>query len=232
MSNAPAVAFLWVFAFLFAAVELELEGAHGWAERLPTWYRVRTRPARVVGLVLRGKPLTGYHLFAIPLGVLAFHLPFLLGFEWSLAEEARVLAVYLVWAIVWDYLWFVLNPAYGPTRFRGGEVWWFPGPWLWRLPLDYYLAVAASVGLAALTWLDSGPERFYEHLGLVGGFALLTALAALLSPQYHRWYRHMRRPGTDERSAAPLAPPPEGWAQRMGSRTPSTRPEPHDETDV
>lgn len=230
MSSAPSVAFLWVFAFLFAAVELE--GAYGWAERLPTWYRVRTRAARTAGLVLRGKPLTGYHLFAIPLGVLAFHLPFLLGLEWSLAEEARVLAAYLVWAIVWDYLWFVLNPAYGPSRFRRGAVWWFPGPWLWRFPLDYYSAVGASVGLAALTWFDGGPGRFYEHLGLLGGFALLTALAVVLSPRYHAWYRHMRRPGSDERSAAPLAPPPEGFASRMGAPSPRDEADPADDADV
>ena len=34
------IVFLFVYALLFAAVEIEIEGEHGWAERLPTWYRV------------------------------------------------------------------------------------------------------------------------------------------------------------------------------------------------
>ena len=55
------VVFLFVYALLFALVEIEIEGPYGWAERLPTWFRVTTPAARFYGLFMRGKPLTGYH---------------------------------------------------------------------------------------------------------------------------------------------------------------------------
>jgi len=35
----PRIAFLFGFALLFALVEIEIEGADGWASKLPTWYR-------------------------------------------------------------------------------------------------------------------------------------------------------------------------------------------------
>ena len=55
------ILFLFAYALLFALAEIEIEGAHGWAEKLPTWYRVTPRYARLFGLFLSGKPLTGYH---------------------------------------------------------------------------------------------------------------------------------------------------------------------------
>jgi hypothetical protein len=52
MSPCPSVAafvlwvlFLFGYALLFAAVEIEIEGSHGWAERLPTGSGSR-RPTR------------------------------------------------------------------------------------------------------------------------------------------------------------------------------------------
>ena len=41
------VLFLFGYALLFALAEIEIEGAHGWAERLPTWFRVTTPGARI-----------------------------------------------------------------------------------------------------------------------------------------------------------------------------------------
>ena len=39
--------FLFGYALLFALAEIEIEGPHGWAERLPTWFRVTTPGARL-----------------------------------------------------------------------------------------------------------------------------------------------------------------------------------------
>ena len=50
--------------------------------------------------------------------------------------------------MVWDYLWFVLNPAYTVRRFRKGKVWWFEKPWIGRFPIDYYSGSALSIVLA------------------------------------------------------------------------------------
>lgn len=209
MSEAGWVAFMWGWAFLLAGVEIEIEAAHGWAERLPTWYRRRGVVATVYGWFMAKRPLTGYHVFALPLPLLALHLPYFWGERWTWGAEARTLATYFVLAVVWDYLWFVLNPAYTVRRFRRGAVWWFSGPWIWRFPLDYYVGLGVSCGFAALTWIeDDSPGQLYEHLGLILGCAVLTALAVVAAPLYHRWYRRMRRPGTDDRPITPISPPP------------------------
>lgn len=209
MSEAARVALVWLLAFSFAAAEVEIEGSYGWAERLPTWYRVRSRAARLVGVVLRDKPLTGYHVFMFALSACAFHLPFGFGVRWSAATELVVLAAYAVFIVCWDYLWFALNPAYGPRRFRPGAIWWLPGPWLMGVPVDYLVALGASFVLAGLAWAIDGPPILRDHVILVAGMALLTALAAALSPLYHRWHARMRAPGTDERHLAPIRHPPD-----------------------
>jgi|tagenome__1003787_1003787.scaffolds.fasta_scaffold20514917_2 hypothetical protein len=194
---------LFAYALLFALVEIEIEGEDGWADKLPTWYRVRPWYARLLGAVLSGKPLTGYHLTMLPLSLLSFHLGLAFGLPWSATVEARLLAGYLVFNVAWDFLWFLLNPAFGWSRFRKGAVWWHDRRWLARFPIDYWNGVGGSVVLAALPWLlagDPGPLR--EHLATLAGMAALVALAGAAAPLYGRWYRHMRRPGSDERPLA------------------------------
>ena len=56
----------------------------------------------------------------LPLVIL--HLPFGYGADWSAAAEVMVFATYMAFAIGWDYLWFILNPAYGLRGFRRGRV--------------------------------------------------------------------------------------------------------------
>ena len=116
--------FWFVVALLFAAVEVESEGKRGWAENMPTWYRTSGPAARMYGRLMGGKPLTGYHLFMFFLPLFAMHSAFVSGARWSLASELEQLALYFVWAPMWDYLWFVLNPAYGAGGFKRHRVWW------------------------------------------------------------------------------------------------------------
>src|SRR5437762_293551 len=86
---------LFAYALLFALVEIEIEGPHGWAEKLPTWYRVSPWYARLMAVVLSGKPATGYHVTMVPLSILSFHLGLAFGLPWSWTLEARLLAAYM-----------------------------------------------------------------------------------------------------------------------------------------
>ena len=61
--------------------------------------------------------------------------------------------------MIWDYLWFVNNPAYTVRRFRRGNVWWFEVPWIWRFPLDYYTGIGLSIALAGLAALAAADGR-------------------------------------------------------------------------
>jgi len=206
---AARVLVLWAWAFCFAALEVEVEGAHGWAERLPTWYRITGPVGGPWSRLQGGRPLTGYHLFMFPIPLIAFHLPYLFGLPWDLAAEALTISTYIAWAITWDYLWFVLNPAYGVAGFRRGHVWWYPGPWMGRFPVDYAVALAISLGLAAAgSLLGAGTDGLLLQGFTLLGFGLLTALAVVASPAYHRWYRRMRRPGSDDRALVHIGPPP------------------------
>jgi hypothetical protein len=199
MSEAARVGLIAALALWMALVEIEIEGRHGWAVRLPTWFRTRGPAGRIYGLLNGGKPLTGYHLFMATLPLLFLHLPFGFGADWTLAAEAMVVATYLAFAIGWDYLWFILNPAYGLGRFRRGRVWWYPGPWIARLPYEYWAAVGLSFAVAAVAWpLGRGAQALAEQGRLVGGLALLCLVAMALAPAYRRWYSWMRRPGADE----------------------------------
>jgi hypothetical protein len=208
------VGVICALALWFALIEIEIEGPHGWALRLPTWFRTRGPAGRIYGALSGRKPLTGYHLFMATLPLVILHLPFGYGADWSFEAEVMVLAVYPVFAIAWDYLWFILNPAYGLRRFRRGEVWWYHGPWIGQLPYEYYAAVAASFALAAVAWaLGAGAGALAEQGRLVGGLALLCLVAMAAAPAYGRWYRWMRRPEADEHEAVAAAvaerePPP------------------------
>jgi len=195
------VLFLFGYALLFALAEIEIEGSHGWAERLPTWFRVTTPGARLFGLLLSGKPLTGYHLVMFALPLWSFHIGFVGGVPWSWAGEAATLSAYLVWVATWDLLWFLLNPRYGWARFRKGEIWWHGRTWIGRFPIDYWGGLIGSLAIAASARLTTGDFGVLaRQVALVAGFAGLTLLVNTAAPRYMRWHAHMRRPGSDERA--------------------------------
>ncbi len=196
-------AVFWFFtAFLFAGIEIEIEGKHGWAEKLPTWYRTTGFCGRTFGLFNSGRPLTGYHSFMLLITLVLFHVQFVHGTAWTLAGEAKSLALYFAWVPQWDVLWFVLNPSYGWSKFRKDSVWWFgKGPWILGWPMDYYVAWGISIGLAyGASHLNASNEVLMHHMQKLALFVALTGIAVLLSPLYRRWYSYMRR--VDDRDKA------------------------------
>ena len=229
MTLAVAAPLLCAMALVLALVEIEVEGAYGWAEKLPTPYRVSGPLARLFGAVLGGKPLTGYNLLMFASTLLAFHLPFAFGAPWTAARELALLAAWVAWSALWDFLWFLLNPAYGWRRFRRGNVWWHRH-WLWRLPLDYWVAVGVSLALALAAQLVQGAEAggggaspagppagadpsaglapLAAQALLLAVFAAWAVLNGLASPLYGRLYRHTHAAAFDERARVPITPPP------------------------
>lgn len=134
----------------FARLEVEIEGGAGWAANLPTW-RVENRWTRIF---FGGRPLTGYHLF-VHLWVLPLvHLPLLMGFaplEWR--SEARIVAFLIFFWVVEDFLWFVVNPAFGIRRFDPRHAWWHAPAWWWIAPREYWIFTPVA---ALLYWLSLG----------------------------------------------------------------------------
>ena len=136
-------------AFAFARLEIEIEGPHGWAEKLPTW-RLSNRCTK---LLWGCRPLTGYHFWVLILFALFAHLPFALGlWTWSLQLELRVIAFFILLLVIEDFLWFVLNPHFGVRRFRRQHIWWHAPAWWWCMPRDYWLFLPIGVAMYAISW--------------------------------------------------------------------------------
>ena len=180
--------FWFLLAALVAGLEVEIEGKDGWAYKLPTPYRTRGFAARVYGTLMAGKPLTVYHAYMFSLMLLVHHAGFFMDAPWSWSAESAALARFLTWAVLWDYLWFVLNPHYGVRGFTKDRVWWHAkSRWVFGLfPLDYLIGWT----LSALVALAGG--MLARHLVMLGLFLIGTALTMLASPLYHRWYVWMR----------------------------------------
>ena len=124
-----------ISAIFWAKLEIEIEGAQGWAAGLPTW---RLEKHRLLDWFYGGRPLTGYHVWAFSSVFFFFHLPFFLLHTWSWRLELHAVAGFALFWVVEDYLWFVLNPHFGWSKFKRAEVWWHKR-WLLGLPVDYWV---------------------------------------------------------------------------------------------
>lgn len=139
--------FAWVLAAAaaLAMLEVQIEGAGGWASSLPTW-RSDHRFAR---LVLGGRTLTGYHVWVHVSVLLLVHLPYALGAaapSWRM--EARILAFLALFWVLEDFLWFVFNPAFGLRRFSRRHAHWHVR-WWGPFPREYWIFAPLAVGAYA-----------------------------------------------------------------------------------
>lgn len=136
-----------VAAYFFARVEVEIEGEAGWAANLPTW-RIEQHP--LLDLFWGGRPMTGYHAWMFSFIALIFHFPLCFIGEWSWRLEGRVLACVMLFWVVEDFLWFIVNPAFGWRRFRREHISWHKH-WAWGAPVDYWIFGAACLLLFWVT---------------------------------------------------------------------------------
>lgn len=139
----------WVvlLAFFFAQAEIQIEGDAGWAANLPTW---RIEEHWLLDVFWGGRPMTGYHAWVFPFIALFFHFPLFFFGHWSWQAECRVIASIVLFWIVEDFLWFLLNPAYGLGRFHAEAIPWHKH-WLWLAPIDYWVYACVMI---VLLWVS------------------------------------------------------------------------------
>lgn len=144
----PWLLLAWValLSFFFAQVEIQIEGAAGWAAGLPTW---RIESHWLLDLFWGGRPMTGYHAWVFPFIAMVFHLPIFLRGRWSWRMEARILAMIMLFWVIEDALWFVLNPAFGWSKFSPGSIPWHKHWWM-GLPTDYWISTV--IGTVLFAW--------------------------------------------------------------------------------
>lgn len=136
--------YLIILSICLAKLEIQIEGSGGWAGNLPTW-KVRNR---ISSLFLGIKPFTGYHLFLHLTILLLSHLYFAIEFKPpSFYSELRILAFLIYLWVVEDFLWFLLNPAFGFKKFKAQYIWWHADSWWWIMPKAYWLALPIATAL-------------------------------------------------------------------------------------
>ncbi|MBS0308806.1 MAG: hypothetical protein JSS58_07520 [Proteobacteria bacterium] len=130
-----------VLAYFFAMAEIHIEGEAGWAANLPTW---RIEDHWLLDIFWGGRAMTGYHAWVFPFIAIFFHFPLFFMARWSLQMEARVIACIMLFWILEDFLWFLLNPAFGWKRFHQDHGSWHK-KWACGAPVDYWIFLAISV---------------------------------------------------------------------------------------
>jgi hypothetical protein len=141
-----AIIFILIAAFCFAKLEISIEGRDGWAANLPTWRKSNA----LIKFVFGDYPITGYHFWMVTSLLLMLHLPLVMGIEWSLSLELKMISSFIFALIVEDFLWFVLNPAFGLKKFRRGMIPWHK-QWFLGVPTGYIpqLVIALIILIAS-----------------------------------------------------------------------------------
>ena len=149
-----AVYLAWVvlMAFFFAQAEIQIEGAAGWAAALPTW---RIEKHWLLDIFWGGRAMTGYHAWIFSFMALMFLSPLAFNGGWNRRDLLLALAGLMLFWVAEDFLWFLVNPAFGWSHFDPAHVPWHKR-WWWGAPVDYWGGLA---GAALLLWWRSRSPR-------------------------------------------------------------------------
>ncbi len=150
------LAFVMLLGFFFAQVEIQIEGANGWAANLPTW---RIEKHWLLDIFWGGRAMTGYHAWVFPFIAMLFHFPLVFSGHWSLRAECRTLGCLTLFWTTEDFLWFVCNPAYGLARFNPAGIAWHKH-WIAFAPTDYWVAVILMI---LLFWFSNRKAKLVKE---------------------------------------------------------------------
>ncbi|MBS1196343.1 MAG: hypothetical protein H6R18_128 [Proteobacteria bacterium] len=147
---ALTLTWLALLAFFFAQVEIQIEGSAGWGANLPTW---RVEEHWLLDIFWGGRAMTGYHAWVFPFVALFFHLPLFFMGTWTPRLQCRVIGCIMLFWIVEDFLWFILNPAYGLQRFSPQHIPWHKN-WIGMAPTDYWMFLVIGSLLLWFSWRE------------------------------------------------------------------------------
>lgn len=173
------IIFLFVFCLVLAALETQIEGGAGWAQNLPTW---KPSPSKLISRLYRkimsGRELTLYHVLIFTLAFVFLHYPYFSGKTWNFSSELTTLSLFFLVIVIWDFLWFVVNPRYDFRRFWGRHVLWHK-KWFLHMPIDYWFALIISALLYtkfSLSWI-----LLKEWLEIVALFIILNVIVIIFA---------------------------------------------------
>ncbi len=174
--------YIFALAVVLAVLEIQIEGPNGWAKNLPTW---RPHPqkwySQIYSKIMSGREFTGYHLTMFIFVFMIFHLPYVFGLEVTLDHWLKTISYYLMFSVMWDFLWFVLNPHYPLKNFTKEYISWHKR-WLGYAPVDYYsVPMMSLLVILPLIILQKSTEPFIWWGLNFSLFVLQTALLILFT---------------------------------------------------
>tara|TARA_Y100001972_G_scaffold116043_1_gene153435 strand:- start:1262 stop:1915 length:654 start_codon:yes stop_codon:yes gene_type:complete len=159
---------LVILSFLFALIEIELEGKFGWSEQTPTPNIGSTKNS-----------LTLYHLYMALFMFLAFATIFFVNSDITINNLIYMFAIVLWFFTLEDLFWFVLNPNYKLPGLK--DAWWH-NKIDNRLPVIYILFPILSTFLAF--YVGYG----YSYINTLLVILIGVAIVIMISPIYHIIY--------------------------------------------
>ncbi|OIO17933.1 hypothetical protein AUJ29_00680 [Candidatus Kuenenbacteria bacterium CG1_02_38_13] len=178
------VIYFYIISFFLAVLEIQIEGPHGWAAKLPAWRLASgSKIDKLFRKISGQKELTGYHTALMIFLLLVFHLVFIWDWQWDIFAELELLSMFFLFTAVWDFSWFVLNPLFSLHDFGPNKVWWHK-KWLGPAPVDYYFEVFASIALLLPeVLLNNWQDGIYKIAILLGVNLFLTAITVRIYPR-------------------------------------------------
>ena len=115
--------FTILYAVLWAYMEVEIEGEHGWGAKLPT-------------TSFYGTHFTWYHAFMNSVVVLTLTYS-----TWSNTIFEPLFYI-TEWFLIEDFTWFIINPSFGWEKYKPEFVWWHADqPWIKGVPWHNYFGL-------------------------------------------------------------------------------------------
>lgn len=166
-------AFWFMIAFVLGGLACEVEGPGD----------------RALRPFFGGRPVTLYHGFMFSLVTLICHAGYAQGLTMTWTNECRILAMLCLLCATWDFLGFVLSPAYVAGNSRREKV------------IAYAAAFVLSLAFSSLGWISADATIFDVVDGVMGYFLWMffVGLAVEFGGDYRRW-RGKKKNWTFERS--------------------------------
>ena len=136
----------------FLPAELLAHEIHRGRAVPPVWLQVADlprRPTLAAGYFLGWPGDDRLSCLGFPFVALIFHVLVFLRGRWSWRMATRIMAMIKLFWLIEDALWFVLNPAFGWSKFSPAPVPWPKHCW-GPLPADYRLS--SAIGGRLLVW--------------------------------------------------------------------------------
>lgn len=185
--------YIFVMAMILAMLEIQIEGKYGWAHNLPTWRpKKKNLVIRAYQKIMGGREVTGYHLLMFTFVFLIFNFPYFYGLEFNFQNYLQTFSLFLIFIILWDFLWFVLNPYHPLKKFRQEHIWWHK-KWLGRAPVDYYLGLLISLLiLCPITLINNNSDILFwwlKNIALFGFQLVVVIIFTLHIMKIDNWHK-------------------------------------------